>query len=96
MIPYRLPEEKETLLYYSDLLDDVTSRQIIEQGSIKSSDEAVKFAEFFWKAVAESNSQDKLNGTNSEYIFEKIIVTLMAYYRNSGYENEWEEVSDRI
>lgn len=95
MIPYKLPEEKETLLYYADLLGDSISKSIINKDVIESSGEATKLAEFFWMAVAESNNQDSLNGTNSEEIFEKIIVTLMAYYRSSGYEKEWEEVCDR-
>lgn len=95
MIPYKLPEEKETLLYYSDLLGDVISKDIINQDVIRNSEEAIKFAEFFWMAVKESNNQDAITGTNSEDIFERIIVTLMAYYRSSGYEKEWEEVCDK-
>ncbi|GLS25505.1 hypothetical protein GCM10007877_12190 [Marinibactrum halimedae] len=45
--------------------------------------------------VRESNKQDEKTGDNSEYILEKIIITLMAYYRSSGFEEEWEEVSDK-
>lgn len=95
MIPYKTSEEKEILLHYSNLLDDSISKKIIEQDCIKSSDEAIQFAEFFWKAVRESNNQDELNSTNSGLIFERIIITLMAYFRSAGYEEVWEEVSDK-
>lgn len=95
MIPYKTPEEKEILLHYSNLLDDNFSKKVIDNDCIKSSDEAVQFADFFWKAVRESNSQDELNGTNCELVFEKIIITLVAYYRSSGYEDVWEDVSEK-
>jgi hypothetical protein len=95
MITYKLPEEKETLLRYAQLLDDTTSLEIVQRGFVKDKQEAIHFAEFFWRVVAESAEQDKANNDNSEYILEKIIVTLMAYFRSAGYEEEWELVCDR-
>ena len=94
MIPYRLPQEKETLLHYADLLNDTMARQIIENNSITNTDEAIHLAQFFWRMVDQSNIEDKKSGNNSEYILEKIIITLMAYFRSNGYEAEWEQVSD--
>ena len=94
MIPYRLPQEKEMLLHYADLLNDTTARQIIENNSITNADEAIHLAQFFWRMVDQSNIEDKKSGNNSEYILEKIIITLMAYFRSNGYEAEWEQVSD--
>lgn len=94
MIPYKLPEEKETLLRYAELLGDVASKEVIERDGLRNTQEALNFAEFFWRAVLESNHQDKKNNECSDYIFEKIIITLMAYYNSSGYEAEWEAVSD--
>jgi len=95
MITYKLLREKEILLRYAQLLNDSTSLEILQRGFVKDKLEAIHFAEFFWRAVAESANQDELNNENSEYILEKIIVTLMAYFRSSGYEEEWEMVSDR-
>jgi hypothetical protein len=95
MISYKLPEEKTTLLHYAKLLGDSKSEEIIQQGELKSRDEAIHFAEFFWRMVKESNIEDKKNNENSEYILEKIIISLMAYFRSSGHEDVWEEVSDR-
>lgn len=95
MITYKLPEEKEMLLRYAQLLDDSSSLEILQRGFVKDKQEAIYFAEFFWRVVAESANQDKASNENSEYILKKIIVTLMAYFRSAGYENEWEMVSDR-
>ena len=94
MIPYRLPQEKETLLHYADLLNDTMARQIIENNSITNADEAIHLAQFIWRMVDQSNIEDKKSGNKSEYILEKIIITLMAYFRSNGYEAEWEQVSD--
>jgi hypothetical protein len=95
MIIYKLPEEKEALLRYAELLDDPASLEILRRGFVKDKLEATHFAEFFWRVVAESANQDRVNNENSEYILEKIIVTLMTCFRSSGYEEEWEMVSDR-
>ncbi len=40
--------------------------------------------------------EEKETDDNSEYILEKIIITFMAYFRSSGYDNEWEEISDKF
>lgn len=95
MIPYKLPEEKKTILKYAKLLNDKTTESIIERDAILNEKEAVHLAEFYWKMINASNDEDKKIGGNSEYILEKIIITFMAYFRSSGYENEWEEVSDK-
>lgn len=45
--------------------------------------------------MTESSNQEKANNEKSECILEKIIVTLMAYFRSPGYKEEWEMVLDR-
>lgn len=94
MIPYTLTQEKQTLLHYADLLNDETAKRIIEEDAIRTAEDAIHFAQFFWKMVDESNLEDKKTGNSSEYILEKIIITLMAYFRSSGFEDEWERISD--
>lgn len=96
MIPYKLPEEKSFILRYANLLKDERAESIILQDSIQNADEAEHLASFFWKMVERSNEEDKKNGDNSERILEKIIITLMAYYRSSGFEEQWEEASDKV
>ena len=95
MIPYKLPAEKETIVKYAKLLNDKTTESIINRDKLLNRQEAVHLAEFYWKMVNASNVDDKKTGGNSEYILEKIIITFMAYFRSSGYENEWEEISDK-
>ena len=95
MIPYKLPEEKETIVKYAKLLNDKTTESIINRDKLLNKQEAVHLAEFYWKMVDASNDEDKKTSDNSEYILEKIIITFMAYFRSSGYENEWEEISDK-
>lgn len=95
MIPYSLPEEKDFLKQYAELLGDQVAMRVIDRDAIISKDEAIKFAEFFWNAVDRSNQEDEKNGSSSEYILEKIIVTLMAYFNSSCFNAEWELVVDR-
>lgn len=94
MILYTLPQEKQTLLHYAALLQDDTAKRIVEDGVIRNSEEAIHLANFFWEMVDTSNDQDQQTGNSSEYILEKTIITLMAYFRASGYEAEWEKVVD--
>ncbi|MCW8935785.1 MAG: hypothetical protein OQK98_13745 [Gammaproteobacteria bacterium] len=95
MIPYSHSDEKNTILAYAELFNDKTTQKIIENDSIQSNEEAIHLAYFFWDMARESNKLDKEKNTNSEFILEKIINTLMAYYRTSGYEQQWEEVADK-
>ena len=56
---------------------------------------ALHLAEFFWKMVEKSNEvQYEGNPNNCEYLLEKVIITFMAYFRSSGYEEEWEMFAD--
>jgi hypothetical protein len=95
VIPYTHADEKSTLLYYANLLNDKTAKAIIERDSIDNKDEAIHFASFFWEMARQSNEEDVKLNKSSEYILEKIINTLMAYYRKIGYEDQWEEVADK-
>lgn len=95
MIPYKLPAEKETVLKYAKLLNDEITESIINRDEVINKEEAIHLAEFYWKMVDASNDEDKKTGDNSENILEKIIITFMAYFRSSGYESEWDEISDK-
>ena len=94
MIPYNLPQEKETVLYYANLLGDKLIEEIIKADQIKNDTQAEHLARFFWVMVDASNEEDVKTGESSEYILEKIIITFMAYFRSSGYEDIWDTVSD--
>lgn len=94
MIPYNLPQEKETILHYAHILDDKLTTEIIQSNQLRNKAQAVHLANFFWKMVDASNEQDEMSGESSEYILEKIIITFMAYFRSTGYEEIWENISD--
>ena len=95
MIPWKLPEEKEMVFFYADLLNDEETRKIIEQNEITNKQEALHIAEFFWGMVEKSNEfQYQNNATKCEFLLEKAINTLMAYFRRAGYEAEWEAFAD--
>lgn len=94
MIPYNLPQEKETILYYAGLLGDKLTEDIITSDQLTNESQAEHLANFFWEMVDASNEEDKKSGESSEYILEKIIITFMAYFRSSGYEEIWENISD--
>ena len=95
MIPYNLPQEKEVILHYANLLNDNLTEEIIERDILQDKEEALHLADFFWNMVDASNVEDKKADQSSEYILEKVIITFMAFFRASGYENEWEQVSDK-
>ena len=95
MIPYTLPEEKETILKYAKLLNDNDVEEIIKRDQLRDKEEAIHLAQFYWDMVHASNEEDKKTGNNSEFILEKIIITFMAYFRSSGYENEWNDITDK-
>ena len=90
MIPYNLPQEKETILYYANLLSDTLTQEIIKSDCLKNKAQAEHLANFFWSMVDLSNKEDNKSGKSSEYILEKIIITFMAYFRSSGYEEVWD------
>jgi len=95
MITWKLNEEKEMILYYANLLSDSETKKIIERGEIINKEEALHIAEFFWEMVKKSNEiQYKNSPTECEFLLEKIINTLMAYFRRTGYESEWEAFAD--
>lgn len=94
MIPYSREQERITILHYASLLSDNITKGIIERDMLSNREEALHLANFYWDMVEKSNEQDARYGDNSEYILEKIIITFMAYFRSSGYEKEWEEVTD--
>lgn len=95
MIDWKLNEEKEMVIFYAGLLNDEETIKIIERNEILNKQEALHMAEFFWKMVEKSNEfQYKDNAVECEFLLEKVINTLMAYFRRAGYESEWETFAD--
>lgn len=59
MIPYKLPEERQTLQHYANLLNDQAAKNVFEHDALHSKEEAEHFARFFWRMVRASNAEDK-------------------------------------
>lgn len=95
MIEWRISEERDMVLFYAMLLNDEETIKIINRNEINSKEEALHVAEFFWKMVEKSNElQYKNDSIKCEFLLEKVINTLMAYFRSSGFESEWEAFAD--
>jgi|GEM_PF-1181019 len=98
MIPYKLPDEKEVLLQYSQQFKDHESRVIIERGVVNNQHEAIHLAEFFWRAFTESASRienrSAMQATH-EYVFLTLVDTLFAYFNLAGYHDVWDDVTER-
>jgi hypothetical protein len=96
MIPYKLPDEKEVLLQYSEQFRDFESRKIIERGVVNNHHEARTLAEFFWKAFTESASRienrSAMQATH-EYVFLTLVDTLFAYFHLAGYPDVWDDAT---
>jgi nitric oxide reductase large subunit len=95
MISWKLREEKEIVLYYAKLLNDDETIKIMDRNQILNKQEALHVAEFFWAMVEKSNEVQYNNDVaNCEFLLEKVINTLMAYFRDAGYESEWQTFAD--
>ena len=95
MIEWKSSAEKEMVIFYADLLNDEKTIKIIERNEILNKEEALHVAEFFWRMVEKSNEfQYKGDPVECEFLLEKVINTLMAYFRRAGYESEWEAFAD--
>lgn len=95
MIGWKLNAEKEMIIFYAGLLNDEKTIGIVERNEMVNKQEALHLAEFFWKMVEKSNEiQYKDDAVECEFLLEKVINTLMAYFRSAGYESEWETFAD--
>ncbi|PUA26682.1 MAG: hypothetical protein B0W54_23380 [Cellvibrio sp. 79] len=95
MIDWKSSTEKEMVIFYAGLLNDEKTIKIIERNEIVNKEEALQVAEFFWRMVEKSNEfQYKGDAVECEFLLEKVINTLMAYFRRAGYESEWEAFAD--
>ncbi|WP_370981154.1 hypothetical protein [Agaribacterium sp. ZY112] len=99
MITYRYEKEKEIAKYYAVKLSDERSLSILDNGFVSNSEEAVHLSTFFWRVVDELVSDsEKGNEVCGEAYLEEwselIMASFRAYLRSSGYEKEWNEVSD--
>ena len=96
MIQYQYPEEKQVALIFAEVLNDDTSKKIIECGEVSSKAEAIHISKFFWKMVvlsAEKSVSLPFDG-GTEYWTEKFYNSLGGYMVRAGFSEEWNEEID--
>lgn len=95
MIEYKYPEEKIILIQYAKLLNDEHAEQIINDGHIKNSEQAIALKNFYW-AMVDQAVKDQGKGIpvmeleGHAHWLEYIFHSLNGYFVSSGYENEWD------
>ncbi len=100
MIEYRFEEELAYAKHYANKLEDGVVEKILSSGEVKNNDEALRLSSFFWKMV-DASIEDEENKTKlpwvegAEFWNEKLMYSLSGYLERSGYESEWDEVSDK-
>jgi hypothetical protein len=100
MIKYKSNDELVFAKYYANKLHDKLATKILETGSVKNAAEAIHLSVFFWKlvdsAIEDENNQTKLPWTEgSEFLSERLMYSLSGYLENAGYDNIWEEISEK-
>jgi len=100
MIRYKFKEELEYLLYFANKSKNEKILEILKCGEVRSSEEATYLSEFFWNMV-DLSIEDEQSGVEipweegAEFWNEKVMNSISGYLERSGYEKEWDEVSDR-
>ena len=79
MIAYSYKEEKIVALHFANRLNENVVKIIIENGSVKSSEEALLLSNFFWRMNAKAIVDDEQGielpcEGSSEYWIEKFII----------------------
>lgn len=96
MIPYKYPEEKIVALTFASLLNDETTKQILQADLVETREEAIHLSKFFWRMIDESAKggiQLPCEGS-SEYWTEKLYNTIGGYLEKAGYGAEWDKEVD--
>ncbi len=98
-IEYKFSEEIEFAKFYAKKLNDKAALSILESGVVKSAEEARHLSVFFWsmvnKSIEDHNNKVILPwAEGAEFWNEKLMYSFSGYLERSGFENEWEEVSD--
>jgi hypothetical protein len=97
MISYKFPEEKEFILFFSKRLGDDSIPSLLEKSDPITLHEAQKLGEFFWRmiddAVALQDSEDCPWPEGYEFWSEKVLQSMAAFLKNSGYEKVLSDAS---
>ncbi len=93
MIKFSHEKEKEILLHYANLLNNVDAIGLVEKGTVENKNQVKSIAKFYWKMVDKSVGEDSIAGGNYENMekwLERIYTSLRIYFNNMGLEEAWE------
>lgn len=97
MISYSFPEEKEFILFFSKKMGNQSIPLLLEKSAPITQEEAEIISVFFWKmidlAVDLQNSEECPWPEGYEFWSEKVLQSIAAFLKNSGYENILNEAS---
>ncbi|GLS26024.1 hypothetical protein [Marinibactrum halimedae] len=87
-------------LHYANQFNEVEVIEIIKNNrSVDSKKTAIKLAKFYWDMLDASiddyeKKKEVLGEIGLQYWMERLLNIISGYLSNSGYEEEWEKVSD--
>lgn len=101
MITFQFEEELQYAKYYADKLENNEAKAILTKLNVSNATEATILAQFFWDMVKASikdeNSGLKLEWDDgAEFWNEKLLQSFSGYLERTGYEQQWEDVTDSI
>lgn len=100
MIKYRFEEEVQYAKYFAEKLNDAEALKIFELGKVQDKTQATYLSEFFWRMV-DASIEEENSGTElpwvegTEFWNEKLMHSISGYLERAGFEQEWDEVSDK-
>ena len=99
MIKFQTEEIKDFALYYAQKLSNQKALEIISKLEVTDSSEAVEICNFFWDLVDAAIKEQGTNVTGrwdhgQQFLSEKLMLAISGYLEKTGYETEWEQVSD--
>ncbi len=98
MILYSYPEEKEYVLFFSEKLGNKTIPELLESNLPISKDDAYNISIFFWAmidlSVELNNSQECPWPEGYEFWSEKVLQSVAAFLKKSGYGNALQAASN--
>jgi hypothetical protein len=97
MISYSFPEEKEFILFFSEKTGNKNIPHLLESNAPISKEDADNISNFFWKMIDLSvelqNSQECQWPEGYEFWAEKVLQSVAAFLKKSGYEQSLHEAS---
>ena len=97
MISYNFPEEKEFIAFLAEKIGDSDIPELLEGSKSISKEQAVRISRFFWRmidlSVELNGSQDCPWPEGYEFWSEKVLQSVAAFLKNSGYENSLHEAA---